>query len=57
LRVAPHEGIADTYRGIRPLEKRDNVWYCRRDPRVTTQSRSSSARTESSDQKRAPRWS
>jgi protocatechuate 3,4-dioxygenase beta subunit len=33
---AEHEGFDATYHGIRPLEKRDGVWYCRRDFRVAT---------------------
>ncbi len=33
-----HQGLADTYRGIRPLESRDDgSLYCRRDFRVRTQ--------------------
>ncbi len=30
------EGDDVAYRGIRPLEKRDGAWYCRRDLRVAT---------------------
>jgi protocatechuate 3,4-dioxygenase beta subunit len=33
---AEHEGLDATYRGIRPIEKRDGVWHCRRDFRVAT---------------------
>jgi protocatechuate 3,4-dioxygenase beta subunit len=33
---AEHDGLDATYRGIRPLEKSDGVWHCRRDLRVAT---------------------
>jgi protocatechuate 3,4-dioxygenase beta subunit len=33
---AEHDGLGATYRGIRPLEKRDGSWQCRRDLHVVT---------------------
>jgi len=33
---AAHEGFNATYRGIRPIEKRDGAWRCQRDLSVAT---------------------